>query len=206
MEKKAAIIKHVMSGRAQADVSKEFSISKQTVSDFLKNKGKILEAGEKPSGAQKKNASQGVHPKLEEALVVWLNSMISKRLPVSGCILNEKAKTLAAQMDIEDFKFSDGWLRNFKHQNDLKCKKMCSESGAVDSAVIEQYRNGKLQSLLQQFSADVFNCDETGLFFKMLPERKLAFAGDPCHGGKHSKERLTVLVGSNMSGSEKLPL
>ncbi|XP_065282735.2 tigger transposable element-derived protein 4-like [Dermacentor albipictus] len=207
MKKKAAIIKQVVSGRSQADVSKEFGISKQTVSDFLKNKDKILEAAEKPSGAQKKNASQGVHPKLEEALVVWLNSMTAKRLPVSGCILKEKAETLAVQMNIEDFKFSDGWLRNFKHRNDLKFKKMCGESGAVDSAVIEQYRNGKLQSLLQQFSADnVFNCDETGLFYKMLPERTLAFAGDPCHGGKHSKERLTVLVGSNMSGSEKLPL
>ncbi|XP_037558029.1 tigger transposable element-derived protein 4-like [Dermacentor silvarum] len=32
----------------------------------------------------------------------------------------------------------------------------------------------------------------------------LAFAGDPCHGSKHSKERLTVLVNSNMSGSKKL--
>ncbi|KAH8024593.1 hypothetical protein HPB51_025628 [Rhipicephalus microplus] len=140
MEKKAAIIKLVKSGRSQADVSKEFGISKQTVSDFLKNKDKILEAAEKPSGAQKMNASQGVHPKLEDALVVWLNSMIAKRLPVSGCILKQKAKTLALRMDITDFKFSDGWLRNFKHRNDLKFKKMCGESGAVDSAVIAQYR------------------------------------------------------------------
>ncbi|KAL3182914.1 hypothetical protein MRX96_006714 [Rhipicephalus microplus] len=57
MEKKAAIIKLVKSGRSQADVSKEFVISKQTVSGFLRNKDKILEAAEKPSGAQKMNAS-----------------------------------------------------------------------------------------------------------------------------------------------------
>ncbi|KAH8031143.1 hypothetical protein HPB51_013260 [Rhipicephalus microplus] len=86
IEKKAAIIKLVKSGRLQADVSKEFGISKQTVSDFLRNKDTILEAAKKPSGAQKMNASQGVHPKLEDALVVWLNSMIAKRLPVLGCI------------------------------------------------------------------------------------------------------------------------
>ncbi|KAL3182915.1 hypothetical protein MRX96_006714 [Rhipicephalus microplus] len=49
MEKKAAIIKLVKSGRSQADVSKEFVISKQTVSGFLRNKDKILEAAEKPS-------------------------------------------------------------------------------------------------------------------------------------------------------------
>jgi len=30
--------------------------------------------------------------------------------------------------------------------------------------------------------------------------------GDKCSGGKRSKERITVLVGSNMDGSEKIPL
>lgn len=40
----------------------------------------------------------------------------------------------------------------------------------------------------------------------MLPEKTIAFSGEPCHGGKHSKERLTVVVGANMSGTEKLPL
>ncbi|KAH8028028.1 hypothetical protein HPB51_012614 [Rhipicephalus microplus] len=78
MEKKAAIIKLVKSSQSQADVSKKFGISKQTVSDFLRKKYKIFEVAEKPSGAEKMNASQGVHPKLEDALVVWLNSMIDK--------------------------------------------------------------------------------------------------------------------------------
>ncbi|KAH8035167.1 hypothetical protein HPB51_004408 [Rhipicephalus microplus] len=55
MEKKAVIIKLVKSGRSQADVSKEFGISKQTASHFLRNKDKILEAAKKPSGAQKMN-------------------------------------------------------------------------------------------------------------------------------------------------------
>nr|XP_037289482.1 tigger transposable element-derived protein 4-like [Rhipicephalus microplus] len=40
----------------------------------------------------------------------------------------------------------------------------------------------------------------------MPPEKMLAFAGDPCHCGKHIKERLIVLVGSHRLGSEKLPL
>lgn len=32
------------------------------------------------------------------------------------------------------------------------------------------------------------------------------FSGERCTSGKKSKERVTVLVGANMSGSEKLPL
>ncbi|KAH8039416.1 hypothetical protein HPB51_007269 [Rhipicephalus microplus] len=41
MAKKAAIIKLVDSGRSQADVVKEFHISRQTISDYIKNKQKI---------------------------------------------------------------------------------------------------------------------------------------------------------------------
>ncbi|XP_037505778.1 tigger transposable element-derived protein 4-like [Rhipicephalus sanguineus] len=133
--------------------------------------------------------------------------MIAKKIPVSGDILKQKAEVFVLQMNVKDFKFIDRWLRNFKSRNDLKFKKMCGESGAVDDSVVAEYWDGKLQFLLQQFPPnDIFNCDETGLFYKLLPEKTLAFAGDPCHGGKHSKEWLTVLVGSNMSGSEKLLL
>ena len=34
----------------------------------------------------------------------------------------------------------------------------------------------------------------------------LSLKGEKCSGGKRSKDRITVLVCSNMSGSEKLPL
>ena len=52
---------------------------------------------------------------------------------------------------------------------------------------------------------DVYNADETGLFFNMLPDRTLAYKGESCHGGKHSKYRLrlTVLLCVNSDGSDK---
>ena len=34
----------------------------------------------------------------------------------------------------------------------------------------------------------------------------MAFKGEKCSGGKHSKDRITLLVGANMDGTEKLPL
>ncbi|KAL3214167.1 hypothetical protein MRX96_007291 [Rhipicephalus microplus] len=68
MEKKAAIIEQLQRSRSQAEVKEEFRISKQTVSDFIKNKGNILEVAAKSTGTGKKNASQAVYLKLEEAL------------------------------------------------------------------------------------------------------------------------------------------
>jgi hypothetical protein len=37
----------------------------------------------------------------------------------------------------------------------------------------------------------------------VLPERTLANKGESCHGGKHSKDRLTVLLCVNNDGSDK---
>jgi hypothetical protein len=50
---------------------------------------------------------------------------------------------------------------------------------------------------------DVHNADETGLFFNVLPDRTLAYKGETCHGGKQSKDRLTMLLCVNSDGSDK---
>ena len=52
-------------------------------------------------------------------------------------------------------------------------------------------------------ACDIFNAEETGLFYKLMPNKTLQLKGEKCHGGKKSKERLTVLAKSNMDGSEK---
>ena len=46
--------------------------------------------------------------------------------------------------------------------------------------------------------SDIFNADETGLFYKYLPDNTLTFKSDKCHGGKQSKDRVTAVLGVNM--------
>jgi hypothetical protein len=50
---------------------------------------------------------------------------------------------------------------------------------------------------------DVYNADEMEQFFNVLPDRTLACKGESCHGGQHSKGRLTVLLCVNSDGSDK---
>ncbi|KAH6946778.1 hypothetical protein HPB50_015300 [Hyalomma asiaticum] len=87
MTKKAAIIRQVESSRPQCEVAQEFSSSKETVFNYLKNKGKILEAVEEVSAGKQKNFCDGSPPKLEEALNMWLNATVAKRIPLSGDLL-----------------------------------------------------------------------------------------------------------------------
>jgi hypothetical protein len=51
---------------------------------------------------------------------------------------------------------------------------------------------------------DIFNVDETGLFYNVLPNKTLCIKGKKCHGEKQSKLRLTVLLFVNSDGTEKL--
>ena len=53
-------------------------------------------------------------------------------------------------------------------------------------------------------ACDIFNAEETGLLYKLIPNKTLQLKGEKCDGGKKSKERLTVLATSNMDGSEKI--
>ena len=53
---------------------------------------------------------------------------------------------------------------------------------------------------------NIFNIDEFGLFFNLMPDKTYVLKGESCHGGIRSKQRLTVLVGANLDGTEKLPL
>ena len=60
-------------------------------------------------------------------------------------------------------------------------------------------------SVKSKFSPrDIFNLDEAGVFFNMIPERTYNIKGQNCHGGEKSKQRVTVVLICNADGSEKL--
>ncbi|KAH9125393.1 hypothetical protein AeMF1_003979 [Aphanomyces euteiches] len=73
-------------------------------------------------------------------------------------------------------------------------------------AEVDTWRSS-LVNLLHGYSlADVFNCDETGLFWRGLPRKTLAFKSDPCTGGKLAKERVSVLLTCSALGEKLLLL
>ncbi|XP_064410130.1 tigger transposable element-derived protein 4-like [Latimeria chalumnae] len=122
-------------------------------------------------------------------------------------MLAVKDDELAKKLGHADFSASQSRVERFKHRRGIVCRTVCGESESVNSDVLDDYVTTKLPSLLIGYQPrDVFSIDETGLFYKLLPNRTLALKEEECHGGKHSKERITLLVGSNMDGSEKLKL
>ena len=48
---------------------------------------------------------------------------------------------------------------------------------------------------------DIFNGDEAGIFYKLTPDKTFKFKNEKCIGGKLSKQRVTVFVCANMTGT-----
>ncbi|KAF0688197.1 tigger transposable element-derived protein 6-like, partial [Aphis craccivora] len=144
------------------------------------------------------------YPDLEECLMAWFTQCRQNNIPISGPILKEKSELFATNLGITNFQVSEGWLEKFKKRHDLTFKKVCGESASVDTCISQDSKNELINLLVDYDARDIFNADEIGLFYKCLPDRTLAFKNEKCHGGKNSKERITVMLAANMDGSQKL--
>ncbi|CAC5416811.1 Tigger transposable element-derived protein 4 [Mytilus coruscus] len=145
---------------------------------------------------------------IEHALLKWFTSVRDQILPISGPMLTTKAEEFAKRLDHPEFKCSNGWLDRFKDRHNITFKKICVEAKSVDvnSEAMNDWVT-ELKDIMAEFTPDhILNADETGLFFKLLPEKTLELKGVDCSGGKRSKERLTVKVCINMSGSAKVEI
>jgi hypothetical protein len=146
------------------------------------------------------------NPLLEEALSLWIAGRESRGEPYTGPLLIEKAKRFAKELNISstDLSFSAGWLSGFKKRHGLKQHRRHGESGSTDPKLASE-EHIWLHPILKKYpSADIFNVDETGFFYQPLLAWTLSKDNMP--GTKISKTRLTILVGTNTTGTEKLKL
>ena len=90
---------------------------------------------------------------------------------------------------------SNGWLGCWKIRHSNKGLKLCGESVSVDDECIENYKQ-HLPDMVKDYNLeDMFNCDETGLYYRALPDKVLSVKGLPCKRTKQNLQyRVTVHV------------
>lgn len=193
---------------SKTEIAKQFGIVSSTLSTILKDRKRIESAFQQSQfQPQRKRIRAAKYEDIESGLLLWFKGVREKNVPVTGPVLQSKAEEIAKELGFENFSCSSGWVHRFKERHAIVHKRMAGEAASVSEETVESWTTITLPTLLEGFAPkDVFNADETGLFFKLLPDKTLSFKGEACHGGKLSKDRITVLVGGNADGSEKLPL
>ncbi|CAF2189462.1 unnamed protein product [Rotaria magnacalcarata] len=185
-----------------------YKISIGSVSNIIKRKVEYIDSYEQnESSTKKRNLRDEFSQQHDQQVYEWFVIQRSKNIPVSGPLLQERARQIRQQLGgtaASDFKASNGWLQKFRIRHSIQHRVICGESAAVDPKTVDEWKK-RLPSIIEQYDPnDVYNADETGLFFKALPDRSLVMAKEACKGGKRSKERFTVLLCTNMTGTDKL--
>ena len=96
----------------------------------------------------------------------------------------------------------------WKTGHGIDCNAISGEIKSADSDAADEYPP-KLREIVEEggYSEEqVYNCDETGLMYKMLPRNTLSMKSDPSkrEGIKEAKERGTILLTVNKTGKHKL--
>ena len=195
-------------GATQGDIAAVFqrkwktTIAQGTVGDILKRK-----LDWEATDAHQLNTKRAKKPKfdeLERALGMWFASMEAKKAIITDAVLVVKAREFASRLNSpeNDFKGSNGWLSRFKQRRGIASRKLHGEASSVDSTAVNTGR-ANLKTLLAEYSMrDVYNIDETGLFYQMPPSRSLTTG--PQNGTKQYKDRVTIALCCNADGTDKL--
>lgn len=207
IETKIKILEQVDSGKEKKLIAQEFELPFSTLSTIIGNRekiyGKVAEGKVKP---QSKRLKKAEHEDLEDEILEWFDKVRSNNIPVTGAVVQEKMRSVAASKGIEEFKGSNGWLWNFQKRHGLTSQFTCGEANKVDETAANNWLT-LFEEIKKKFSpSNIFNMDESGIFYKLLPNRTLSYKGEKCHGGTRSKERVTAVFICNSNGTEKFPL
>ena len=155
---------------------------------------------ENQRGDRKRHCYSNEYNILDTAMWDWFQSARSINIPLSGPLIQEKALEFAASLGIDEFKASNGWLNRFNKRHNLVCGKISGERGSVNDATVIEWKE-KLPSIISGYQLhNIFNMDETGIFFRALPDKTMHERAKECTGGKRSKDRVTCLLCVNALG------
>lgn len=212
LENKVKILEKLDKGVQGKRLALDFNVTTSSISYIKSNRTAILNAVSNTyQEVNNKSLHSAEYPKMESRLYEWFLNHREKKCTLTGPILKEKAKQIFREeypeKDENTFLASDGWFTKFKKRHGIRFLKICGEILSSDVAsvtpFIHEYRAKIAEMGLME--SQIYNVDETGLFFRCLPDRTYVSALEKnAPGHKIQKDRISVLLGANSDGSHKL--
>lgn len=181
MEDKHEIIAKHERGVRIIDLANEYGRNPSTISTIIKQKDAIKKLQPSKGVTIISKLRTDVHDEMERLLLLWIKEKEFAGDSVSESIICEKASTIfndlkrdAAETEgessqgCEEFKASRGWFDNFKKRTGIHSVIRHGEASSADIKAAENFVKvfEKLVSDEGYLPHQVFNCDETGLFWK----------------------------------------
>ncbi|CAN0128338.1 unnamed protein product, partial [Heterosigma akashiwo] len=208
---KIKFLDEIKSGRKQKDVAFEANVAVRTLRRWQGQEAELRKRLEECENPDSKKAQPLKYPRVDAETYEWATALREAGYPLSGEMIQMRAESLAEKYGYEDFKHSNGWLDRFLKRHNMRSANLHGEGGDVDEKKHAE-AIGKLKEELADYDPDdIYNMDETGLFFKLLPKKTYLLASEDkknTRGTKaiKAKDRVTLIVCCNATGTDKVPL
>jgi hypothetical protein len=206
---KLQVLDRLGSGESAASVGKVFGVNESTIRYIKKNGVSIRTSIGRSTATGNKVTSRTRDPaieKMEKALSIWIEDQSQKKVPLTTLLIKAKAIKLFEHFkgDADTiFLGSKGWFENFKKRQSLHNIKVTGEAASADTVAAAAYP-AELKEHIEEkgyLPEQVFNADETGLFWKKMPARTFISTQEKAAPGfKAAKDRVTLLLCANASG------
>ena len=216
IKQKLEIIDKLEKGQSATSLALEYGCGRQTISDFKNNKQKLRDFAQRhlPSDIRSpcsvvkaRTMRTAKHEALDAACFKWYNQQKSCGITVRGVDIKDAAKILARDLGIEDFRASEGWLWRFRRRHALGDRRVSGESASAAQHAVAPFRD-LITKLIKDEGlvlSQIYNFDETGLFWRALPSNTQASIHcKSVPGRKLDKSRFSILLGANADGSHKV--
>ena len=116
-------------GEKRVYIAKWLGLATSTLNSIFA-KDEIRQQIEKCGNAckKRKTGKESTFAELETVLFTWYQQARASSIPIDGTTLRENAKIIAAQLNIDNFSASSGWVSRFKDRHGLVFKKLAGES------------------------------------------------------------------------------
>jgi len=166
-------------------IAHEYDVSEGAIRKVWDKWEQILERSALMSNEAKEKtfrSSVGCFTELEDMLYIWIDSMCRANLPVPPSLTIAKAKSIASSLSIPkmDFKASWQWLRQFRVRRGLQKMLLHGEGAEVNKSDLGLLAAlDDLYAIIAQYDPEnVYNMDETSLFFHLLLRYSLLMPDD----------------------------
>ena len=190
-------------------IAKEYGVANSTITYIRKQESEILKSTATTyQDVTKKNLKNSEYPEMEDKLYAWFLEQREHNCPINSTIMRAKAKQIFAKLYPEkEFSASNGWFENFKKRTGIRLLKICGEKLSADTAAIDPFIQS-LKAKIQEMGLteeQIYNADETALYYRLLPDITYVAASEKnAPGHKKSKERVTLMLCSNATGTHKI--
>ncbi|KAG0433718.1 hypothetical protein HPB47_019664 [Ixodes persulcatus] len=136
---KLEIIRHVEKGEKKSNIAEAYNIPRSTLSTLLKTKGDIKSKAEHSKHSDARRVRTPAFENVERSLHKRFMDARARNIPVSGPMLQQKAKDLAFIHKAQNFAASSGWLQHFKARYDIVGKTVSGEREDANMESIKKW-------------------------------------------------------------------